>query len=77
MIPFTIKKSTFLLSDQPSFRSAIRNLQHKNISTFYDNALPSRGYITPQNAATDEYEALVKRLLAEENERNSADSLLL
>jgi hypothetical protein len=76
MIPFTIRKSTFLLSDQPSVRPAITNLQHKNISTFYDKALPSRGYITPQNAVTDENEALVKRLL-EENERNSGDNLLL
>jgi len=37
MIPFTIRKSTFLLSDQPRVRPAIRNIQHKNISIFYDS----------------------------------------
>ena len=77
MIPYTIRKSTFLLSDQPSARPAIRNLQLKNIGTVYDNALPSRGCIKPQNAATDEYGAQLKRLLAEENGRNSGDNFLL
>jgi len=77
MIPFTIRKSTFLLSHQISVKPAIRNLQHKNISTFYDNAPPTRGYITPQNVVKDEYGALVKGLVAEENGRNSGDNLLL